>query len=660
MGLQTPAWQPATPRPDAGTSVPADPPPPSKLRRLRDHNGRYRRQAPPRRAWVLIPAALGVHLLPWPPMFIRILLLLAAGGVLGWRIRITRQHWDQRLYADAAVTAGTLWMLYAVRCGLWGPAGRFSLLAFLLLWSPLAWLWWDKHRPHHAKAAPATPVDDIDVFRIRWEAAVQPEFDWAISDPQQVASGTAYRLALVPGQTIEDAANARRKIASLLRMSRTRITFEHWPSTIAGLGTDDESVLRMLILDADNPQHHTQEWTGPTLDKTTGIYKHGVYPDGDAFVRLFDVEDGHPHRARNGLWCGATGKGKSRGVAVKIAEQLLSGMFVVWYADGQAGASAPELDGAVDWYADSREETVRMLKAAWKVMKARSKAMKQMMQAAFRGEKVIYLGSPAFPLLQIILDEVQEFLTDKIVAKLVKGLLRMGNKVGIGVDLITQVPLLSELGAQSGDTGAEVTRAMAKAGNMAIYKAEEGFTGRVTLGHGVEVDPRLLPDVPGACHINDGRTVWCRTLYITMSKLAAALDGTATLTLEDASARAAGSDYASRHQRAADNQTPADQIDLDDLDAELAVLLGERMPGQPAPGTAAKSLTIKQAVFEAVKAHGGPMKRDEVDQALAAMGVTASKSSVDQTLAWWVDRGHLDRPSHGHYDLVTREAPANA
>ncbi len=46
------------------------------------------------------------------------------------------------------------------------------------------------------------------------------------------------------------------------------------------------------------------------------------------------------------------------------------------------------------------------------------------------------------------------------------------------------------------------------------------------------------------------------------------------------------------------------------------------------------------------------------------MNVTASKSSIDQTLAWWVDRGHMERPSHGHYDLVTREAtepaPANA
>lgn len=642
---------PAFTVPPGGPGVDAAPTPRRRRRaRIRSH----RHQLPPWRALALVPAALALHLLPWPPMFLRLLALIAAGALLEWRVRAGRSRWDERLYADACICAGTLWLLYATRCGLWGPAGRFSLLAFLTLWLPLAWLWWERHRIRPASVQ-NSPAGDVGEFEVLWRTVIAPVFDWRLSAAEPVDAGMAYRLELVPGQTIEDAEQARRKVASLLRISRRRIVFEQLPGTTPG-DTDDESVIRVLVLDADNPHHQTQEWQGPSLEVATGQYRHGVYPDGDAFLALFQTEDGVPHRAVNGMWVGTTGKGKSRGLALKIAEMARSGMFCIWYADGKGGVSAPELEGFVDWYADNPKEALRMLRAAWKVMKARAKKLKAAYQEAFRGRMLIRLGSALFPFLQIILDEAQEFLRDPVASKLVKLLLRMGNEVAIGVDVATQVPLLSELGAASGDTGAEVTRSTAKAGNVVAYKTGDAFTGRISLGNGVDVDPQQLPDLKGACHINDGRGAWCRTYYLSKPRMFEVLDGIAIVVLDDASARAAGEDYATRHQRAADNNVPAEQIDLDDLDAELAILLGERLPGQPAPGAAAKTLTIKQAVFEAIKAHGGPIKRDEVEGALASMGVTASKSSIDQTLAWWVDRGHVERPSHGHYDLVTREA----
>jgi hypothetical protein len=124
--------------------------------------------------------------------------------------------------------------------------------------------------------------------------------------------------------------------------------------------------------------------------------------------------------------------------------------------------------------------------------------------------------------------------------------------------------------------------------------------------------------------------------------------------LDERSARAAGEDYATRFERRRARFSDGD--DVEDLDMELAILLGERLPGQDAPGTTLDKLTVKQAVFAVVKAHSGPIKRDEVDAALAGHGMTPSKSTIDQALAWWVDRGHLNRLSRGVYDLITREA----
>jgi hypothetical protein len=643
--------QPSGGEEHAGQSTPRPP-----KRRVRSASYRLRHQLPPWRALAALPvAALVLHLLPFPPMFVRMLVLIAAGGLLGWREYVRHVRWDFRAYALMCVTAGTAWLLYATRLGLWAGAGRFSFLMLLAGWLPLSWVWWDRHRVRTSN----TPVafEPVDPFITDWEDRVEPAMDWSISDPEDIDSGVTYRLQLVPGQAIEDAESAKKKIASLLRISRSRLTFEAREGDIPGIA-DDESVITMIVTPKVNP-HHTEDqtWTGATLDKTTGLYRHGVYPDAAAFLRLFRVEGGRPIRACNSLWTGTTGSGKSRGNAIKIGEQVLSGMFVTWYADGKGGASAPELETYVDWYADSVDETIKMLRAAWKVMKVRAKTIKKLHQAAFRGQRAIYLGDRAFPFLQIVIDEAQESLKQPIVAKLVKALLRMGNECGIGVDLLTQVPLLVELGGSSGEAGAEVIRAMAKAGNVAVYKADETFTGRVTLTSELEVDPSQLPRIPGVCYVagHTARSAMCRTYYVTKEALFGWLVDAPVMTLEAASARAAGEDYVTRYQRAQDSEVEPEEMDLGDLNAELAVLLGERLPGQAAPGQVQSSLTVKQAVFEVVKSAGGPIKREQIGDALAANGAAPSKSAVDQALRWWCEQSHMERTEHGHYDLISRE-----
>lgn len=635
---------------------------------LRDRVHRNRHQAKPWRFTLLIPASVGAHVLlhvvPFGEYAIPAALVALAAILCGthWKRQARREY---RGYAAVCGGYAAPWMLYATEFGLWGSAGKFSPLLFLAGWVPLSYLWWDRHATRiGASEQAALDGEPQDPFAAAWASKVEPELHWAISDPQEISTGTRYRVQLVPGQAIEDAIERSRKVASLLRISRARLTFEPLAGDEPG-DSGDESVVALLVTHVQNPQHQEQIWQGPSLDAVTGLYKHGVYPDGPAFMRLFQVEDGFPHRSKNGMWSGTTGSGKSRGLAIKIAEHIRSQMFAVWYADGKGGASAPELEGHVDWYATKVDEVIRMLRAAWKAMNVRKTLVKRLNQAAFRGERIIHLGHKAFPMLQIILDEAQEFLRNKIVVKLVKAIQRMGNEVGIGVDLATQVPLLNELGGESGDGGAEVIRDTARAGNQAHYRAENNFSGTVELAEGVKVSPRTLPGGGGWCYISgvESRGAKCKTYYASKNELFGWLAEVPVVTLDEASARAAGEDYATRHQRAEDADIAPEEIDLEDLNTELAVLLGEMVPGQEKPGAVASGLSVKQAVFNVVKDNGGPMKREEVIVAVAATGKQASDSSIAQALKWWCEHSHLQSTGHGYYDLISREdaeAPAGA
>lgn len=649
--------QPASPQ-QSGSAASTAPAAAERARKALRNTHRHRNQLRPWKVmfWVSLLAMSGHLTSEWFPV-IRLWVML---GIVGFGAAVGVSQWlrqkraEFRYYATAAVTSATLWTLWTVKFGVWAGAGRFMPLAGLAVWLPLAWLWWERHRTRIDVDKPEAELEE-DPFVLDWRAKVEPELKWTLSDPATIDTGRKYRVQLVPGQAIEDAEEKRRKVASLLRIDRNRLTFEPFAPGPGDSG--DESVITLIVTTVRNAHHEDQAWQGPTLDETTGLYKHGVYPDAAAFMRLFGVENGIPHRAKNGLWSGTTGSGKSRGLAVKIAEHVLSSMFVVWYADGKGGASASELDGNVDWYITEAAECERMLRAAWKVMKVRTRIVKQLNQARFEGKQVLYMGALGFPILQIILDEAQLFLASKIMARLVKALLRMGNEVGIGMDLATQVPLLNELGAEAGDGGAEVIRSMAKSGNLGVYRAEDAFTGTVTVTSDLKVDPKSLPKEPGWCFLagHTTRGLKCKSFYVTKDDLYQILIDAPVITLDDASARAAGDDYVTRHQRAKDSDVAPDQVDLQDLDDELAVLLGERLPGQPEPGAAATELSVREAVFNAVKGNSGPMKRADVIAAVAAQGKQASDSAVAHALKWWCERSHMDQTSHGYYDLINRE-----
>jgi hypothetical protein len=637
-------------------------------RMLRDRTYQNRHQVKPWKFFFLAPAALGAHALlslHWVPLgeyaipAVIIALAVIVGGIQ-WAKRARREF---RAYAAACTAWAGAWTLYTTEFGMWGSVGKFAPLLGFAGWVPLSWMWWERHRRRLTVDRKSVVETDENPFIVEWQAKIEPVTKWTLSDPEKIDAGMAYSLQLVPGQTIEDAEQARKKIASILRGSRARVVFEPLPGEIPG-HTDDESCIRLIVLDKQNPQYGDDVvFTGSTLERSTGLYHHALWPDGPAKARLYQVENGRPHRASNSLFSGTTGSGKSRGAALKGGEHILSGLFLLWFADGQEGVSAPDLMEFADWAGDSPDETMRMLRAAYKVMKYRARIMKRIEWTDSYGNRRVGLGGLSnlprehwFPFIQILIDEAQEILRNPLAARLIKALLRMGNKVGIGIDLFTQVPLLNELGGESGDGGAQVIRDMAKSGNVIVYRAENATTGMVAITNGMQVDPQQLPNVKGMCYVAgvSSRPTPARTYYASEDAMFNVLQNAPRIRLDEGSAAAAGEDYATRFERR--NARFADDDDLQELDAELAVLLGERLPGQDAPGAVAQKVTVKEAVFQVVEAAKGPIKRDQITDELMQMGLNFSKSAVDQELRWWCDLGHMERPSHGHYDLINRES----
>lgn len=641
---------------------------PSAWRQIKDRHHRHRYTLKP---WMFLSGlptfAETMHLIPSGPVIKIGVPLLAAVAltVAQWR---HRKPGAERTYALACIGYGAAWTAWAVVAGVFSG---FTLLAFLPGWLIGAILWWDRHMIRAPKTAPSDSRPVTDPFVAQWDEEIGcpggPMPGSRLSRPEEVLSGRSFHLKLARGKTIEDAEMARKAVASTLGMSRKRLLFEPLPSEDVPGDTDDESEIRLILLSKQNPQQREdQPWTGPTLDMATGLYDHAVFPDGTrAKARLFTTERGTPWRACNSLFSGTTGSGKSRGVALKALEQKASGIFVTWFADGQDGVSIPELRGQVDWYGDSHEKALRMLRAAFKLMKGRIRGQRGRGWTDSLGNTRTGLGhweaTPEDPFVQIMLDEAQEILRDPVAVKIIKALLRMGNKVGIGLDLITQVPILNELGAESGDGGAQVIRGMAKSGNLVMYRAEESSTKTAVVANGVIVDPQQLPHASGMCYLlneHQSRSTHARTFYVTEDELWSLLDMIDALPLDPPSAEAAGEDYANRHAAAAGDSGDDDG----DLDAELSILLGERLPGQDAPGSSQEKLTIKNHVFEAVRKNGGPMKREDILAAVtAAMGRRPSDSAINQALKWWGERGHLEPTAdHGFYDLVGRDEMADA
>jgi hypothetical protein len=597
--------------------------------------------AAPARRWWWVPAVAG-----------------AAAAVWAYRSRRQGPRRHRRYAAACTLAAGTWLSVAAVAGVISGPA--LVTTAVPGLW-PLAWLWWQYHR---IRPAPEVVLPAADPVLVTWAERVSAS-GGIFPGARLTAAGSrpgarCYLISGVQGEhTTEQLTSsaALAKIASALGTDPEHLHLERPPK---GPDRNGHSA-KMILTDESNLQlADSIDWDGPTLDHSAGTWTPGLYPDTPAWCALYQTAAGQPHRAVNVAIAGLMGFGKSRLIELAVTEMLWSGIFVVWYGDGQEGASGPGLRDHVGWYATRRDEIVRMLKAAYKIAKARQRYDQTVTWTDTHGYartgRGFWPASAAEPFVQIVLDEVQELLTDIRVARLVRALQRLGPKVGIGITLSTQEWLMHETGGASGDPAAQSIRAFAQTGHVALFKAGSDINANALGGRLAGINPRTLPDEPGWCYLlgRGTRQVPVRLRRIGPDDLYhwLAQAGNVKARLDDLSARAAGEDYETRWQRLDALPSGDDAEAIADLDNEVAELLGESLPGAPIPHTG--DLTIKQAVLRVVR-DTGPLKRADIPAGLAQLGKQGTKSAIDQALASFARSGHLISRGGGIWDVPDRE-----
>lgn len=653
-------------------------PPPSRAvvtgRVLSRRTHRHRYAARP---WFLIGSIVAVgtvlHLIPLARLLWWVLLL--AGVLYGAAVQFPKRKDGPRerlVYALACTLTATAWLVIVDVCGMLHGLGRISILTVAVpgFW-PLSWWWWGYHRVRPLGPAAPAPRAEPDPVVVAWDMHVgSPKglLPGARLLPRRMAAGVRdYLIVGVRGRhttkqlTSEDTLH---KLASALGLDPDTLTLERPPKGPDRTGAS----ARLLIVLASNQQLGQRlPWEGPTLDPLSGLYSPAVYSDGPAHCKLYQVSNGQPHRALNNAVSGLMNHGKSRFIELTVLEMLWSGIFVVWYGDGQEGASGPGLRDHVDWFATRKDEILRMLKAAYRVAKARQRYDLTIRWVDSHGHERTGRGfwpaTPAEPFLQILLDEVQELLTDIRVAKLIKTLQRLGPKLGIGVTLVTQEWLMYETGGASGDPSAQTIRAFAQTGLVVLFRAGSDINANALGGALAGVNPRTLPDEPGWCYlIGQGtRQTKARMRHIDPDDIYDSLARASSVKarLDEISVRAAGEDYRDRWQRL--DAIPAADSDaaLEDIEADLEQLLSGTQSAVQSTKAALVGLPLKQAVLEVVKKHG-PIKRADIDAALAEDGRVASKSTIAQALASFARTNTIVSLGNGVWDIPDREDHAEA
>lgn len=396
-----------------------------------------------------------------------------AGGVV---LLIAWHRWlhstAARLYLSAVMLTVTVTLaVTALR-------GTAALGDDALLWTAAAvphW-WRNKHVVAHSAAPDMSAEQEWAEFVACTGGPVPGS---KLTGKLTTEHGYEATIHLVRGkQTASRVIVLAEEVASALAESIESVALERHPTGRADLA-------RFTRLHK-NPLHDIQYWKRPTLNLETGIMLVGPYASGGfaEFRPFAPAGGGHAGGAMHSLISGAPGSGKSQFLSLLILEYMLSEVITTWVLDPQNGQSLPDVMDYVDWAAVGIREGMDMLRAAYQVVYARS---------AYMGKRKIKHFVPAreFPLLRLVIDEAHAVFSDptfgKEAVKLVEDIGKLGRKTGVGMDLVTQIPSLAELG------NSEVIRSMVSSGTVFVFRCSGRMTGHLAFQGQLAVDPTKIP-----------------------------------------------------------------------------------------------------------------------------------------------------------------------
>lgn len=435
-----------------------------------------------------------------------------------------------RSRALAAISLAAGWVSWTVATGV----SMGAVCALVVMGWGVSQHWWDQHRIPNA---PATTGGEPtgDQYVTRWARHLGGSGDilpksW-LHAPEEISAGLRYRLELVPGrQTLADVMGNLENVRGGLRLRQEdEIIVERHPVFAA-------PCLQLTIV-TRSPIRHVLPWPGPgAFDSETGRVTLGPFSDGEgsASWRAMSKDS-----AWGGFICGGSGSGKSRTIE-SICMALASAGVVVWFADGQNGASSALLKRKADHFAGTVEQWSEMFDQALEVMQIRQDENDVEDRDGFTHTR-------KRPMLMVVVDECHKVFADPELQRKAATIAREGRKVGVVILAASQVNDLSAFGTKG---EAETLRSSLLMGNGIIMRTKANSAKGI---FGVAIDPRQFPKIPGYGFLvdpdDDERSAPYRGWYVTDDVAKTWADRIAWATLDATAAGAAGPDYTERHSR---------------------------------------------------------------------------------------------------------------
>jgi hypothetical protein len=443
-----------------------------------------------------------------------------------------RLHW---YYTTACLAAGTLGL---VLVSLVGPAAWLNI-ACVIGWAWLSLAWWFPPKPRETiQDVPSSP--DIPEMIERWNAHIKnqpgPMAGATLSDPVPFKDGTSYTINVVPGKQHLGTFESNLKLVSpALNVDLENLFVEQVAPRLLRLQVVETLPIKDTVY-FDRPRHEDGRiLIGPFFD---GI--------GEAALRLYTN-----NRMHNTFLLGSTGVGKSRLIELATVTAMDMRNTVIFFMDGQDGASSPLLFEHATWAVGS-DGALRMLAVLERIAKWRN-------QENRLNEWNGFTPSAERPGVWVVVDEQHAILPQA--AKRFAKAVRSWGKLGISFLTADQDSGLEGFGHE------DITRANLLAGNGFAMRTNSRVAAN--LMPGLAMHPYDFPLLPGygvkvAAPGSGERTAPYRARYAPdeQDRVKAAAQGLAlpvptieewferyeALELDHGAARAAGPDYLNRKE----------------------------------------------------------------------------------------------------------------
>jgi hypothetical protein len=574
--------------------------------------------------------------------------------------KIVPRRWRRRVLAT--VVAGGTWLGLATANGMtWTSTSGLLLIEVLL-----AGRWWQACRLSHPTGRPQPaqkPVNavtgpDRDNIAGLWDAYIGNK-DGALAgsylhSPIVDNHRISFTAELVPGKhSLDKALSNLGLVQSGLRRPQEEIILERHSS-------GDSAQLQLTVV-TKSPIKDTVPFDGPKYFRVghDSWIEPGGYADGEGRVRVSLYA---PNSARHMVVFGGQGSGKTALLNQMAVSARASGHTVIWYLDGQGGASSPQLTKYADWAPTGPDAARDMITALKRVFAVRGLVMKVNRLAGLS-------PSTRLPGLLVIIDECHLIFDADRPAEVKEwtDLAAIARKLCVAFWAATQHPELASFG------GKDKLRALLMQYTTLVLRTTSGVANNILR---LQVDPSKLPTLPGYGYVVAGdkaegvRSAPFRADFLddTEGHADAWFEACPGIPLDPTSANAAGSAYTDRAaiaERLAredeallahlingrglpdSDQATSPGASTNDCPLDLAAVTTFPAPLTPVTDrTSPDGLSTSQAVIWTTVAQGA----EKVAEIAAEVSLSASQTY--KLLAELVGAGHLVKAGHGRYSIT--------